>query len=339
VSELLRKIGRVPWWCILLFDAAAFVALGLAAALFWPSAAANPASADHHRHSDKRIALSFDDSPRGPGAFLNPASRPQMLIAQLKAAGVKQAVFFSNPGRIDDSNDFATIMAAYTDAGHVLGNHTANHLQLGAVPVERFLADIDEAEKWLKPQKGYRPWFRFPELNEGGTNKAKRDAVRAGLKARGLRNGYVTADGWDWKLDSLAAEAIKTRKPLDINALRDLYIETHVQSADFADQLGRRALGRAPAQVMLLHDTDLAALYLSDLIKALRADGWKIITIDEAYRDPLGEEQPDLADANGTILQMVARGKKVAGPYWFDRNEVPAVKRLFKERVLHEKAP
>jgi peptidoglycan-N-acetylglucosamine deacetylase len=337
VSGLLRSIGRMPWWQIIAFDVAALVALGLALALLFGGAAAKPAWAEPNPKSDKRIAFSFDDSPRGQGGFLKVENRHQMLIAQLQSAQVKQAVFFSNPGRIDESNDFASIMKAYTHAGHVLGNHTANHLQLGAVPAERFLADIDEAEKWLKQQKGYRPWFRFPELNEGGTNIAKRDAVRAGLKARGLRNGYVTADGWDWKLDSLAAEAIKSGKTVDINALRDLYIETHVQSADFADQLGRRALGRAPAQVMLLHDTDLAALYLSDLVQALRADGWKIITADEAYKDPLGMQQPDLRDANGTILQMVARAKKVDGPYWFDRTERPVMKRLFKERILHEK--
>jgi peptidoglycan-N-acetylglucosamine deacetylase len=335
VSGILRSISMMPWWYVVAFDIAAFVALAFAVTL-WRGAAVTPPMEPNVR-SEKRIALSFDDSPRGPGAFLNPDTRPQMLIAQLKATGVKQAVFFINPGRIHTSNKFAKVMADYAGAGHVLANHTADHLQLSSVSADTFLTDVDEAEVWLKRQKGYRPWFRFPELDEGGADKVKRDAVRAGLTARGLRNGYVTADGWDWKLESLAEKAAKSGQPLDVNGLRDLYIETHVEAARFADRLGRKAMGRAPAQVLLLHDTDLAALYLGDLIKALRADGWKIITADEAYADPLGKAEPDIADTNGTILQMIARENKVPGPYWFERNEVRAMRDLFNARVLPAK--
>jgi peptidoglycan/xylan/chitin deacetylase (PgdA/CDA1 family) len=325
----------MPWWHVVLFDIAAFVALALAMTLWRSDAKTAPSESNFG--SDKRIALSFDDSPRGPGAFLNPDTRPQMLIAQLKSAGVKQAVFFINPGRIDASNDFAKVMADYAKAGHVLANHTADHLQLSSVSAETFLADVDQAEVWLKQQPAYRPWFRFPELDEGGANKAKRDAVRAGLKARGLRNGHVTADGWDWKLESLAEKASKSGRPMDVNALRTLYVENHVEAARFADKLGRKALGRAPAQVLLLHDTDLAALYLGDLIKALRADGWQIITADEAYADAMAAQQPDLSDTNGTILQMIGRERRVGGPYWFERNEVKAMTQLFNARVLQAK--
>lgn len=322
----------MPWWHVIVFDMAAFVALALAVALWRSDGGSRPKTPI--ARSDKRIAVSFDDSPRGPGAFLNPDARSHMLIAQLKAADVSQAVFFINPGRIDASNNFAAVMAAYAGAGHVLANHTADHLQLSSVSADVFLADIDEAEQWLKRQSAYRPWFRFPELDEGGANKAKRDAVRAGLKARGLRNGYVTVDGWDWKLESLAHKAAKAGQPLDVSALRDLYMETHVEAARFADRLGRKALGRAPAQVLLLHDTDLAALYLGDLIKALRADGWTIITADEAYADAMASAQPNLADTNGTILQMIGREKQVGGPYWFERNKVKTMTQMFNARVL-----
>jgi peptidoglycan-N-acetylglucosamine deacetylase len=321
----------MPWWQVGLFNLAALLAFALSLALLLDrpkgQAAASVAT-------DKRIAISFDDSPRGPGALLNVTSRPEMLLAQLDEAGVKQAGFFVNPGRIDASNDFAAMMVRYAAAGHVLANHTADHLSLSSVSAETYLADIDQAEAWLKPQRGYRPWFRFPELDEGKTNKAKRDAVRAGLKVRGLRHGYVTADGWDWKLDALAKQAAAAGKAIDVAALRKLYIENHVEAARFADQLGRRALGRAPAQVLLLHDTDLAALWLVDLIAALRADGWRIISMDQAYTDPMASAQPDLPDIGGTLLQQIGREKQVGGPYWFERNEVAMMERLFRERVL-----
>jgi peptidoglycan-N-acetylglucosamine deacetylase len=226
-------------------------------------------------------------------------------------------------------------LRAYAQAGHVLANHTATHPILSDVTAERYLADIDAAEKWLKVEKGYRPWFRFPQLDEGGKDAAKRDAIRAGLTARGLRNGYVTADGWDWYLESLARKAVKAGKPIDHKALRTLYVETHVQAANFADRLARRTLGRAPAHMLLLHETDLAALYLEELVAALRADGWTIITADAAYADPMGKLPPPvIADANGTLIQMLSWEKGTKGPRWFERNEVDVMNALFKDRVL-----
>ena len=322
---------------MLLFEFAALVALLLAIALML-TVQSKESSAAKAGDGSKRIALSFDDAPRGPGAFLDADIRAQLLKAALKRAGVKQAAFFTNPGRIDASNDAAAQLRDYVAAGHVLANHTATHPVLSDVNADRFLADIDKAEVWLKPEKGYRPWFRFPQLDEGGRDLAKRDAVRAGLNARGLRNGYVTADGWDWYLESRTIKAQKSGKRIDQKALRDLYVETHLLSANFADLLARRALGRAPAHMLLLHETDLAALYIEDLVKALRADGWTIITADEAYADPMGKlPAPVIADANGTLIQMLSWDKGVKGPRWFARNEVAMMDQLFKERVLHER--
>lgn len=337
VQRLLRQMNALPWGAVLLFEFAALVALLLAIALMLTVQAKEP-SAVKTSDGSKRIALSFDDAPRGPGAFLDPDVRPQLLTAALHRAGVKQAVFFTNPGRVDASNQAETQLRAYVAAGHILANHTATHPVLSDVTADRFLADIDKAEAWLKAEKGYRPWFRFPQLDEGGKNAAKRDAVRAGLKARGLRNGYVTADGWDWYLESLTIKAQKSGKRIDQNALRDLYVETHVLAANFADGLARRTLGRAPSHMLLLHETDLAALYIEDLVKALRADGWTIITADEAYADPMGKlPAPVIADANGTLIQMISWDKGVKGPRWFERNEVAMMNSLFKERVLHER--
>jgi peptidoglycan-N-acetylglucosamine deacetylase len=336
VRQVLQKISRLPWAYVIAFDIAALTALALAIALL-TSVPGRANVAKTTGDGSKRIALSFDDAPRGPGGFLDTDIRPQMLLAALKRSDVKQAVFYTNPGRIDPSNSHADEIRAYAKAGHVLANHTSTHIILSQVPAETFLADIDAAEKWLKPEKGYRPWFRFPRLDEGGKDTVKRDAIRAGLKARGLRNGYTTADGWDWFLESLARKAVQSGKQLDHDALRDLYVETHVQSADFADKLTRRTLGRPASQVLLLHETDLAALYIEDLVKALRADGWTIVTADAAYADPMGKLPPPvIADANGTLIQMLSWDRKTKGPRWFDRNEVPVMTKLFNERVLHQ---
>ncbi|WP_089131828.1 polysaccharide deacetylase family protein [Sphingorhabdus sp. SMR4y] len=285
--------------------------------------------------SDKRIAFSFDDAPRGGGAFLDPDERPKLLIEALQTAGIDQAAFFINTGRITaDDNDAADI-AAYAGAGHVLANHTARHSKLSSVSVETFLADIDAAEAWLKDKPNYRPWFRFPFLDEGRTNRAKRDAVRAGLKQRGLMNGYVTVDASDWYLEDMAISAAKAGKLMDWNALRDLFVESYVESAEFSDELARRTLDRAPVQMILLHETDLAAMFVDDLAAALKKRGWTIVSADEAYRDPIAYMEPDVDFADGTRTQMLAAERSI-GNRWYERNDQKVAKKLFAERVLHD---
>jgi peptidoglycan/xylan/chitin deacetylase (PgdA/CDA1 family) len=287
----------------------------------------------------KRIAISFDDAPRGPGAFFTEDDRAARLIAALKDAGASQTVFFVNPGRINIGDGDEARLARYVVAGHVIANHTFTHPKLSRDSAGDYLADIDKASAWLNGRPGYRPWFRFPALDEGGTDTAKRDAVRAGLAARGLRNGYVTVDGLDWNMEAQAIAAARAGKPIDQAALRDLYVETHVQSADFSDALARRTLGRSPVHMLLLHETDLAALYIGNLIAALRADGWEVVTADQAYADPVYAQAPDTRFAGGgTLIEQLAWEKGLTGSRWYDRDDIHVANRLFAERVLHEAA-
>jgi peptidoglycan/xylan/chitin deacetylase (PgdA/CDA1 family) len=291
--------------------------------------------------AQKRIALSFDDVPRDRGGFMTPDQRTEALIAALRRAGVKQAAFFLNPGNIEDSDDGvggARRIAAYVAAGHVIANHTWDHPHLNAMTAKAYLADVDRAARWLKGRRGYRPWFRFPFLDEGGKDKAKRDAVRSGLAARHLRSGYVTIDGSDWNMDALTTAAIRAGKPVDLKALHDFYIETLVGAADFYDGLAVKTLGRSPAHVMLLHETDLNALYVEDFVAALRADGWEIVTADEAYADPIADAAPDVPSANGTRTELMAWAKGIPAPRWYDRDDLGVVDPLFAQRVLHQSA-
>lgn len=288
--------------------------------------------------AQKRIALSFDDAPRGAGAFLGPDARAKKLTAALKRAGVEQAVFFVNPGNIGQPGhgDGVANLDRYVKAGHVLANHSWSHPKLGSTDADAYLADLDRAEAWLKARPGYRPWFRFPFLDEGGKDKVKRDVIRAGLKARGLINGYVTAESSDWNIESLTIAAKQAGKPIDMKALRDLYVESHVEAAEFYDALALKTLGRSPAHVMLLHETDIAALFIGDLVNALKAKGWTIITADEAYADPLRDAAPDTPHAQGTLIEALAWEKGLPAPRWYDRNDLRIANPLFAQRVLGE---
>jgi peptidoglycan-N-acetylglucosamine deacetylase len=284
-----------------------------------------------HANAQKRIALSFDDVPRHQGAYMNPEERQTQLIGALKKAKVKQAVFFVNPGGLK-GNDDGRIMA-YARAGHVIANHSFTHPRLSKVQTSDYISDIDKAELWLKGRKGYRPWFRFPYLDEGQADKQKRDDLRAALKQRGLRNGYVTAEASDWHIDGLTIAARQRGEILSPSGVRDIYVGWHVDAANFYNDLAVKTLGRSPAHVILLHETDLAALYIGDLVGALRKDGWQIITADKAYADPLAKAMPDTPSAQGSLIEAMAWEKGLPAPRWYKYNDTELATKEFKDKT------
>src|SRR5688572_29713726 len=112
----------------------------LLVALFLSLAAAASAAP---KPEPKRIALSFDDVPRRPGAFLTPDQRTQGILSGLAAAGVKQAVFFITTGNLDKPEvrgGEARIMM-YSGAGHLIANHSHGHRRLSQISAEDYLED------------------------------------------------------------------------------------------------------------------------------------------------------------------------------------------------------
>lgn len=240
--------------------------------------------------SRKKIALTFDDAPRGNGRVYSALDRTHALITALKEADSGPVAFFVTTQTLAKNNGKARI-TRYAEAGHLIANHSHTHQWLNRTDSDAYLGDIDQAEELLTGFSNRRPWFRFPYLDEG-TPLEKRDAVREGLVARGLRNGYVTVDNYDWYLDLQWQRALRDGKKVDQAALRDVYVEMLIGAVTFFDDLAVEALGRSPAHVLLLHENDSAAAFIGDLIARLRADGWEIISPDEAYADPIAQILP-----------------------------------------------
>jgi peptidoglycan-N-acetylglucosamine deacetylase len=254
----------------------------------------------------REIAITFDDAPTNDTAYMMGEERTKRLIAALKAADIKQAAFFCVP-RGKSGAELARL-AAYAAAGHVIANHSNTHRNLRTLSAEEYLADIAAADASLKDMKNFRPWFRFPFLSEGDTRE-KRDAVRAGLKAMNYTQGYVTVDNYDWYLNALANNARKAGQSIDEAALRDLYVELLLEAVEFYDAVAVKTLGRSPRHVLLLHENDLAALFVGDLTAALRKKGWTIVGADAAYDDPIATTEPDTMFLNQGRVAAIAHTK------------------------------
>ncbi|MEM8547245.1 MAG: polysaccharide deacetylase family protein [Pseudomonadota bacterium] len=259
----------------------------------------------------KRIAITFDDAPRGDSAMMGADLRTDILIKALARAEVEGALFFSNTGQLQkQGEDGAARLARYVEAGHYVANHSHSHGSAHRMAPDVFLADVAVAHQQLSGLEGYVPLFRFPFLHEGNT-RVKRDTIRAGLRDLGLLQGYVTVDNYDWYLQALFSEAIRDELPLNLDAWRALYVEVLMSAIRHYDALAVDTLGRSPAHVLLLHENDLAALFIDDLVAALRAEEWDIVPGIEAYKDPISGVEPDtLVLGQGRVAALAAvRGR------------------------------
>jgi len=250
-------------------------------------------NAGSERLSERTIALTFDDATRGDGSFFTGEERTARLIEELSRAGVAEAMFFVTTRNVERAGESGPErLHAYTDAGHVLGNHSHSHQWLWRTDTDDYIADLDVAIEALRDYRNVQPYYRFPFLDEGRETE-KRDTLREALRQRQLKNGYVTVDTYDWHLVTLAKEARDAGAEFELDDLRDLYVDVITRSTEFYDALAQDLLGRSPHHVLLLHENDLAALFIGDLVAELRRRGFRIIPATEAFRDPIAEREPD----------------------------------------------
>ncbi len=237
-----------------------------------------------------RIALTFDDAPMPDGAVLTGVERSERLITALREAGVSQAIFFTNSANIPTASG-AMRLGAYAAAGHLIGNHTHSHLNAAEVAVADFVANVTTAHIALNSLPGFTPFFRYPYSREGA-DAAAQAQIRGAVAALGYKEGYFTADAADWYWDSLLQNAARAGHADLQEAIVDLYVKATWDCIKHYALLARQVLGRDPAHVIVMHETDLNALALPALARLLKSHQWRFITASEAYADPVAALVP-----------------------------------------------
>jgi len=251
----------------------------------------------------KEISLSFDDAPRDGSQYFSGIQRTKALIKSLNEAKVKRVAFYLNPVRMNNPERVDRVKS-YALAGHVLGNHSYDHPNLKDVGVEAFVQNILKAHSAIKDLDGFKPWFRFPFLSKGKTSEEYSKVSKA-LEEVNYMDACITIDNFDWYMDSLFQNALKDKKKVNFEKLKAAYVEVLLDSINFYDSLAIKVIGRSPKHVLLLHENDLNALFLPNLVQALKEQGWKIITPEEAYSDPIWAKTPKtLHHGDGRIASL-----------------------------------
>lgn len=133
--------------------------------------------ANSNIESAKYIAFTFDDGP---------SFRTNDLLDLLKVEDVK-VTFFVLGSRVSEKPD---VLKRIYDEGHLIGNHTYNHLNLKRVQDDVVLKEINETNELIKSLTGYKPKYLRPPY---GNLKKKM------LDKTGMEVVLWDIDTLDWK--------------------------------------------------------------------------------------------------------------------------------------------
>lgn len=249
---------------------------------------------------DRRIAVTIDDLPwqrmstTSPGAL---RTRHAALLEQLRIGGVP-VVGFVNEDKLELDGilqpERVTMLDAWLDAGHALGNHTYGHVDLHVVGIPAFEDAILRGERVLRPmlaKRGQTPqWFRHPYLRAGRTAEDK-GAVTDFLSQHGYRVAPVTVDNGEWVwafayARVLDGQADTPERAAVLERLRLGYVPYMLNKIDYYEQQSQALLGYALPQTLLLHANELNAEAYAELIAGIKRRGYRFVTLDDAMRDP-----------------------------------------------------
>jgi len=308
----------------------------------WPSLAGAATDAPDRAHvPDRRIVMTVDDLPWVQLPSLPSAEAidgHRRLVAAIERAGVP-AIGFVNEGKLEHDGQVQperlAMLRDWLDAGAELGNHGHGHLDLHAVGLPAYQADILLGERQLRPlleRAGRAPprWFRHPYLRAGRNAQDKADLQRF-LAGHGYRIAPVTADNTDWiwataylrvgespELSRREARKLKAR-------LRGDYVEHMGDKLDYYERQSVALLGYALPQIWLIHANALNADTYGELIAMMRKRGYRFVDLDEAMRDPAFDRSDAyLGPAGPSWLHRWATGEHPPASVLAGEPETPA---------------
>lgn len=234
----------------------------------------------------RELVIAFENTLQG-STSLDAMARSQMLVRNLKMAGVPQAMFLIKTEHSNAKN--RQRVALYSEHGHLLVNAGHNHSLVSKGDLYAYEIGILKANRWLAPFSGYKKHVHFSYLHEVGDTNIQRGLIEF-LRTRGYRpafTGFNPARGIDTYLDQLYQKKIRKNRSVDMAALEQAYIQLLLQPLQQQDEYLYNMLGYSPRQVLVIQENDLAAYFIVGVVDELIARGWTMVAAEKALSDPV----------------------------------------------------
>lgn len=256
--------------------------------------------------SQPTLSITFDDGITHDILDYQFEDWNQMILNSLEEAQVKAMFFVTGVNKLDQKGQY--LLKSWDQQQHSIANHTFSHPNFNDKnnTPEMFESELLMTDSIINQYEHYVKYFRFPYLKEGKT-KTKIDGIRSKLAKHGYQNGYVTIDASDWYVNSRLIKKMKSDEPVDTSAFQAFYIDHLLDRAIFYEKLSFQLYDRHVKHTLLLHHNLTSALFLKPLIEKFRSEGWKIIDADEAYKDPVYQNIPNVVPAGESLIWSLAK--------------------------------
>lgn len=233
---------------------------------------------------DREIAITMDDLPLVASRMDTPGNRQRATdrfnqIIQAFQKYKVPATGFVIAGAIEKGQ--WEFLEQFRKAGFMLGNHTYSHYNLNQMSAEKYIADVDRADKILTPIMTTPKYFRYPYLAEG--NKKTKPEVLAYLNEHHYFIAPVTIDSKDFNFNEMTYKVPFRSRIAYIQKLKKRYLDYIWQQTLLAE---KRAKGGNGKQILLIHANILNSYLLGDILEMYQKNGYKFISLEEALKNP-----------------------------------------------------
>ena len=182
----------------------------------------------------KYVALTFDD---GPSRKCTP-----VLLDGLKERDI-HATFFLMGKNIEGNED---IVKRMSDEGHLIGNHSYEHIQLTKAGPEAVREAVEHTQKQIEAITGKRPEYIRPPY--GDWNEELEEEI-------GMTPVLWSVDSLDWKLKDtgkILRRVLKDVKDGDIILLHDIFSSSVEAALELIDILQKEGYVFVTADELLI---------------------------------------------------------------------------------------
>jgi peptidoglycan/xylan/chitin deacetylase (PgdA/CDA1 family) len=240
----------------------------------------------------RTIVLTFDDLPLAPKADdLAVVRRVNEALLRVLTERHVPAIGFVNEGKLQvkgERDARIAVLEQWLKAGLALGNHTFSHWSLRDTPLQRYEDDVLHGEvitrQLLEQHGGKTLYFRHPFTATGPTPQVKK-SFETFLHDRGYVIAPFTVENADYIFQSLYAGARAREDRAAAARIRTAYLDHTDTMLTFCERLSRETFGREIPQILLIHDNEINADSLAELLDRLMARGYTFASLDEALRD------------------------------------------------------
>ena len=164
------------------------------------------------------------------------------------------------------------------------------HGHLSSQSLAEFESEIRQTEAILSPYKNMRKWYRYPSLDYGnrvdlGGSHEKEMASLELLNKMGYVEGCVTIKTYDWYIDDRLKKAVMGGVCVDYQALKKVYVGLVKEWCRYFIDFYQSKFSTPITHILLLHATDLNALYLKDILQMVEDSGWHVVSPEAAFAD------------------------------------------------------